>query len=385
MPKPIGSALPLLLAALTLALPGCGVEGVGADLESGAAPADGRTVSLTGAGATFPYPVYSTWFSTYARENPVRVNYQSIGSGGGIRQVTEGTVDFGGTDAPMTNEAMERAGHPLNLPTVLGAVVITYNLPGYEEGVNLDGPTIAAIFMGDITRWTDPRIVALNPGRRLPDQDLLVVHRSDGSGTTFVLSDYLSRVSPEWRERVGMGQALRWPTGLGAKGNEGIAGQLRLIPGSVGYVEQSFARQLDMPTAAVRNRSGRFVAPSIEATTRAVEGIGARVGEEADFRLSIVDPEHPDAYPIASWTYLLVPRHFDSCAKARALYHVMSWAIMDGDDAARRLYYAPLPEDVKARVLGEWRGSVTCGAGNEPVAVEPAAVEEAGAEPVAAG
>jgi phosphate transport system substrate-binding protein len=324
-------------------------------------------VTLTGAGATFPYPVYSRWFNIYAREHGVRVNYQSIGSGGGIRQITERTVDFGASDAPMREEAMERAGHPLNLPTVLGAVVITYNLPGFEGQLRLDGPTVADIFLGRITRWTDPRIVRLNPHLRLPDTDLLVVHRSDGSGTTYVFSDYLSKVSPEWKERVGNAQALRWPTGLGAKGNEGVAGQLRMIPGAVGYVEQSFARQLNMPTAAILNRSGNFIVPSIAATTAAVEGIGGRLGPDNDFRLSIVDMEGPDAYPIASWTYLLVPRHFDDCGRARALYGVIRWAFESGDDDARRLFYAPLPADVKSLVLSTWRDSVTCGAQRTPI------------------
>jgi phosphate transport system substrate-binding protein len=365
MPRLLASLPVIGLAALLL--PGCAEQ-------QAAVPAAGETealpagaVMLTGAGATFPYPIYSRWFHTYARENPVRVNYQSIGSGGGIRQITEGTVDFGGSDAPMTDEDLERARHPLNLPTVLGAVVITYNLPGYSGTLNLDGPTLAEIFLGKITRWTDPRIARLNPDQPLPAQDLLVVHRSDGSGTTFVLSDYLARVSPEWKQRIGVGQALRWPTGLGSKGNEGVAGQLRLVPGSIGYVEQAFARQLKMPTAALWNRSGSFVAPSIEATTRAVEGIEERVGEDLDFRLSIVDSEREGAYPLASWTYLLVPRHFESCTRARALYDVISWAILDGDEHARALHYAPLPADVKQLVLRKWRESVSCGANREPM------------------
>jgi phosphate transport system substrate-binding protein len=352
---------PWLLAGL---LVGCGEQHAATLSDADAAPA---RVTLTGAGATFPFPIYSRWFNVYAREHGVRVNYQSIGSGGGIRQITERTVDFGASDAPMREEAMERAGHPLNLPTVLGAVVVTYNLPGFDGEIRLDGPTIADIFLGNISRWTDPRITRLNPGLRLPDIDLLVVHRSDGSGTTYVLSDYLSRVSPEWRDRMGIAQALRWPTGLGAKGNEGVAGQLRMVPGAVGYVEQAFARQLNMPTASVLNRAGEFVHPSIEATTRAVEGIGDRLGPDRDFRLSIVDSDLPGAYPIASWTYLLVPRHFDDCGRARALFQVISWALREGDDHARALFYAPLPEDVQELVLGTWADTVTCGAANEPV------------------
>jgi phosphate transport system substrate-binding protein len=349
-----------------------GLLAAGCGEQYAATPADGAeaapaSVTLTGAGATFPFPIYSRWFNVYAREHGVRVNYQSIGSGGGIRQITERTVDFGASDAPMKEEAMERAGHPLNLPTVLGSVVVTYNLPGFEGEMRLDGPTIADIFLGNITRWTDPRIVRLNPGLQLPDIDLLVVHRSDGSGTTYVFSDYLSRVSPEWKERIGTAQALRWPTGLGAKGNEGVAGQLRLVPGAVGYVEQAFARQLNMPTASVWNRSGEFVRPSIEATTLAVEGIGERLGPDNDFRLSIVDSDRPGAYPIASWTYLLVPRHFDDCRRARALHEVISWALIEGDDHARALHYSPLPDDVQQLVLSNWAATVTCGADNQPV------------------
>ncbi len=361
-----GALLSVLLLAL---LAGCGEAGgipEGTAAEADAAPAG--AVTLTGAGATFPYPIYSRWFSFYARENPVRVNYQSIGSGGGIRQITEGTVDFGGSDAPMKDDALERAGYPLNLPTVLGAVVITYNLPGYEGTVNLDGPTLADIFLGEITRWNDPRIQHLNPGQPLPDRDLLVVHRSDGSGTTYVLSDYLVRVSPEWEERVGQGQALRWPTGLGAKGNEGVAGQLRMVPGAIGYVEQAFARQLNMPTAAIWNRSGAFVSPAIETTTRAVAGITERIGEERDFRLSIVDTDLEGGYPIASWTYILVPPHFDDCQRARALYRVFEWAFGEAGDAhARHLHYSPLPDDVKQMVLESWRTSVTCGPARAPL------------------
>jgi phosphate transport system substrate-binding protein len=357
---------PALFCILAATVAGCGEPGGAATLEGAEAGPPAR-VTLTGAGATFPFPIYSRWFNIYAREHGVRVNYQSIGSGGGIRQITEGTVDFGASDAPMKAEAMERAGHPLNLPTVLGAVVITYNLPEFSGEIRLDGPTIADIFLGNITRWTDPRITRLNPGVPIPDIDLLVVHRSDGSGTTYVLSDYLSQVSPEWADRMGQAQALRWPTGLGAKGNEGVAGQLRMVPGSVGYVEQAFARQLNMPTALVLNRAGEWVRPSIEATTRAVEGIGERIGATRDFRLSIVDSERPGAYPIASWTYLLVPRHFDDCGRARALHDVVTWALTEGDEHAQALFYAPLPQDVQDLVLDTWRATITCGAANEPL------------------
>lgn len=331
-----------------------------------AAPAGARR--LVGAGATFPYPIYSRWFSTYARTHPVEVNYQSIGSGGGIRQITEGTVDFGGSDAPMTDQEMERAGRPLNLPSVLGAVAVTYNLPDFDAQLRLDGETLADIFLGDVSRWNDARIAALNPGVALPDRDVLVVHRSDGSGTTYVFTDYLSVVSAAWRQRVGRGQAVRWPTGLGAKGNEGVAGQLKMIPGTIGYIEQAYARQNDMPTVAIQNGAGEFVVPSIDATIRAAAAVVERVGEDRDFRLSIVNTDAEGGYPIASWTYLLVPRHIPDCGRARALADVLTWALREGDSHARALYYAPLPEQAKELVLEELHASVTCGAGREPLA-----------------
>lgn len=328
-------------------------------------------MTLVGAGATFPYPIYSRWFAVYARTHPVRVNYQPIGSGGGVRQITEGTVDFGASDAPMTEEELEASGRPLNLPTVLGAVVVTYNLPDSDAQLRLDGETLAAIFLGDITRWNDPRIAALNPGVPLPDRDVLIVHRSDGSGTTYVFTDYLSAVSEAWRQRVGSGKAVRWPTGLGAKGNEGVAGQLKLIPGTIGYIEQAYARQNDLPTVAIENAAGEFVVPSTEATTRAAAGVIERVGDDRDFRLSIVNTDAKGGYPIASWTYLLMPRHFADCGRARAVADVFTWALREGDAQARELHYAPLPDDVEALVLDELNTSVACGADRQPVAAEP--------------
>lgn len=359
----VGLAVVLLAAACGPPRP----PGEDGEDTTAVAAASGAATRLVGAGATFPYPIYSRWFAVYARTHPVEVNYQSIGSGGGIRQITEGTVDFGASDAPMSEEEMERAGRPLNLPSVLGAVVVTYNLPELDAQLRLDGETLAAIFLGEITRWNDPRIAALNPGVPLPDRDLLVVHRSDGSGTTYVFTDYLAAVSEEWRRRVGHGQAVRWPTGLGAKGNEAVAGQLKLIPGSIGYIEQAYARQNDMPTIAIENGAGEFVAPSTEAITRAAADVTSRLGADRDFRLSIVNTAAAGGYPIASWTYVLVPRHFEDCGHARALSDVLTWALIEGDSHARELHYAPLPDEVETLVLEELNTNVTCGVDRQPL------------------
>ncbi len=333
---------------------------------------DAAEVTLTGAGATFPYPIYSRWFSLYSEANPVRVNYQSIGSGGGIRQMIEGTVDFGATDAPLTDEDEASIPGTLSIPTVLGAVVITYNLPDLTTPLQLDGETIAAIFLGEITSWQDPRIAALNPGVTLPDQDVIPVTRSDGSGTTYVFTDFLAAVSPIFTSRVGRGNAVSWPTGLGARGNEGVTGQVRQTPGSVGYVEQVYARQNDLPMAAIRNAAGEFVAPSIEATTAAAVGLEERIPANDDFRLSIVNAAGPGAYPIASWTYLLIAPHMEDCARAEALVNLIEWALMEGEGDAVALGYAPLTMEIRVRAMNALK-VVTCGAESRPV-IDPAEV-----------
>jgi len=322
-------------------------------------------LTITGAGATFPYPIYARWFSIYSREHPVRINYQSIGSGGGIRQMVEGTVDFGATDAPLTNEDLDRIPGTLSIPMVLGAVVLTYNLPGVTEPIRLDGETIAGIFLGEIRRWRDPRILALNPGIEFPDRDVIPVHRTDGSGTTYVFTDYLSAVSPAWRVRVSRGNAVRWPTGLGARGNEGVTGQVRQAPGGIGYVEQVFARQNRLPMAHVRNAKGEFIAPSIEATTAAAAGLVDRI-EGDDFRLSIVNAEADGAYPISSWTYLLVASHFRDCARGSAILDIIRWALLEREGDVLELNYAPLAPAVRIRAL-EALKRVTCGAENRSI------------------
>src|SRR4051812_8466902 len=260
-------------------------------------------LTINGAGATFPYPIYSKWFDAYTKVDPsVRFNYQSIGSGGGQKQISEQTVDFGASDGPMSDENLSKApGKIVHIPTVAGAVVVTYNLPGAPK-LKLDGPTIAAIFMGKIVKWNDPAIAALNAGVKLPKADVVVVHRSDGSGTSYIWTDYLSSVSPPWQSRVGRGTSVKWPTGLGAKGNEGVAGQVKQLPGAIGYTELIYALQNKMSMADVKNKAGTFVAPSPEAVTAALTA--ATVPD--DFRFSIVNPEGANAYPIGGVTWLLI-------------------------------------------------------------------------------
>jgi len=356
-------ALGMVLAVL-LAGAGCWSfpEEIGQDGEV----VGGGELTLTGAGATFPYPIYARWFSIYSRENPIRVNYQSIGSGGGIRQMIAGTVDFGATDAPPTEEDLSRIPGTMSIPMVLGAVVLTYNLQGVEGELRLDGETVAGIFLGEIQRWRDPRITRLNPHIDFPDRDILPVHRSDGSGTTYVFTDYLEAVSPAWRSRVGRGNAVRWPTGLGARGNEGVAGQVKLAPGAIGYVEQVFARQNRLPMASIQNGGGEYVAPSIEATTLAAAGLAARIPDNDDFRLSIVNAAGPGAYPIASWTYLLVAPHFSECRRGTALLDLIRWSLIHGVEDAISLSYAPLTSEVRLRILEALR-KVTCGPETRPV------------------
>ncbi|HEU4584543.1 MAG TPA: phosphate ABC transporter substrate-binding protein PstS [Gemmatimonadaceae bacterium] len=315
----------------------------------GVACADGQ--DLDGAGATFPYPIYSKWFSDYARESGVRINYQSIGSGGGIRQLTEGTVDFGASDAPMTDEEMAKLKSPvLHFPTVLGAVVITYNLPGVDGALKLSGPVLADIFLGKITRWNDSRVAALNSGVKLPASDILVVHRSDGSGTTYIFSDYLAAVSPAWKSGPGKGKELSWPTGLGAKGNEGVAGQVKQMPGAIGYVELAYAKQNGLTYASIENASGSFVAPTIESVTAAAAGAAGNLPDDTDYRISIVNAPGAEAYPISSFTYLLVYGNQRDAKKAEALLGFLRWYLREGEESAASLDYAPLPPTIVAQL-----------------------------------
>lgn len=339
------------LPALTLAVLACSSSD-NSDNTQGAGSRSG-SVDLTGAGATFPAPLYFKWTSDYANAKGIRVNYQSIGSGGGIRQVSEGTVDFGATDGPMTDTELSGAkgGRIMHFPTVLGAVVIAYNLPGFTGELRLAGPVIAEIFLDKIKKWNDPKIAALNPGVSLPNTDILVVHRSDGSGTTYVFTDYLSAISPEWAQGPGRGKDIAWPTGLGGKGNEGVAGQIKQIPGALGYVELAYARQNNLPTAAVQNSAGNFIAPSIEAITAAAEGVAARLPADTDYRISIVNSPGADAYPISSFTWLLVYEQQADSVKGRKLVDFMRWALTEGEKQAEALDYAPLPAAMANRLL----------------------------------
>jgi phosphate transport system substrate-binding protein len=303
---------------------------------------------INGAGATFPYPLYSKWFDEYAKVDPsVRFNYQSIGSGGGQKQILAQTVDFGASDGPMSNENLAKAaGKLLHIPTVAGAVVLTYNLPGKPK-LKLDGATIADIFLGKIIKWNDKRLAALNPGAKLPDTDLVVVHRSDGSGTSYIFTDFLSNVSPDWEKKVGRNTSVKWPTGLGAKGNEGVAGQIKQLPGTLGYVELAYADQNQLPCAEIKNAAGSFVAPCIASVTEALAS--AEVPE--DFRFSMVNPPGEKAYPIAGATWLLVYQHQKDAAKGKKLVEFLNWALTNGEGMAQTLDYAPLPDKLEQRVI----------------------------------
>ena len=303
---------------------------------------------INGAGATFPYPIYSKWFDEYAKVDPsVRFNYQSIGSGGGQKQITARTVDFGASDGPMSDENLAKApGKLLHIPTVAGADVITYNLPGSPK-LKLDSDTIANIFLGNITRWNDSKIAALNPGVDLPNLPVIVVHRSDGSGTSYIFTDYLSNISPVWADTVGKGTSVKWPTGLGGKGNEGVAGQVKQLSGAVGYVELIYAKQNNMPYADVKNASGNFITPSIDSVTEALAT--AKIPD--DFRFSMVNAPGDKAYPIAGTTWLLVYQQQKDAAKGKKLVEFLNWALTKGEGMAASLDYASLPESVQQRVL----------------------------------
>ena len=308
----------------------------------GAARAE--SLLINGAGATFPYPIYSKWFDEYSKIHPdSHFNYQSIGSGGGIRQISEGTVDFGATDGPMTDEQLQKAKIKiLHFPTVLGAVVPTYNVPEVQSDLSFTPQALSGIFLGKITKWNDPEIAKTNPGAKLPDKPIIVAHRSDGSGTTYVWVDFLSKVSPEWKQKVGVGTSVNWPVGLGGKGNEGVTGLVKQTPYAIGYVELIYAEQNKLPFGKVQNASGTSVKASLESVTAAA----ASAKMPADFRVSITNPPGKEAYPIASFTWLLIPAQISDPAKGKAIVDFLHWMLHDGQKFAPPLSYAPLPKEV---------------------------------------
>jgi phosphate transport system substrate-binding protein len=317
-------------------------------LLTGLAATASAQMTINGAGATFPYPIYSKWFDAYAKVDPsVRFNYQSIGSGGGQKQILAQTVDFGASDGPMSDDNLAKApGKLLHIPTVAGAVVMTYNLPG-TANLKLDGETIADIFLGKVTKWNDPKLAALNPGVNLPAADIVVVHRSDGSGTTFIFTDYLSKVSPEWKKKAGNNTSVNWPVGLGGKGNEGVSGQVKQTPNSIGYVELIYAIQNKMPYAEVKNPAGEFVKPTLDSVTAAL----ATADVPEDFRFSMTNAPGKGAYPIAGATWLLVYQQQKDATKGKKLVEFLKWAESDGEKMAKDLDYAPLPDALQQRVL----------------------------------
>jgi phosphate transport system substrate-binding protein len=306
---------------------------------------------INGAGATFPYPIYSKWFSEYRKVRPdIQINYQPIGSGGGIRQLDSGTVDFGATDQPMTDDQLAKARiKPLHFPAVLGAIVPTYNIPEVKGELRFTPEALAGVFLGKITKWNDPELVRANPGLKLPAKDILVVHRSDGSGTTYIWTDYLSKTSSEWKSRVGANTSVNWPVGLGAKGNDGVSGLVKQTPYSLGYVELVYALQNKMTYGRVRNSAGTFVKPELGTVTAAAAGAAANMPD--DFRVSITNPPGKEAYPISSFTWLLVPARIQDAAKKKVLADFLRWMLGPGQKMAESLSYAPLPPSVATKEL----------------------------------
>ena len=314
-----------------------------------ALPCFGDTTTLNGAGATFPNPIYQKWFSEYNKLHPdVQINYQSIGSGGGIQQVLKGTVDFGASDGPMSDEQLSQAKTKiLHIPTVLGAVVPAYNVPGVSGELKFTGEVLANIFLQKITSWNDPALVKLNPDAKLPNQPIIVVHRSDGSGTTFIFTDYLSKVSKEWETQVGKGTSVKWPVGLGGKGNEGVAGQVRQLQGAIGYIELIYALENKIPYGSVKNAAGEFVKASLGGVT---EAAGSVKTMPADFRVSITNAPGKTAYPISSFTWLLIPVQSKDANRGKIITDFLNWMVSDGQKLTNQLSYAPLPDNVAEKV-----------------------------------
>lgn len=305
---------------------------------------------VNGAGATFPYPIYSKWFSEYAKVDPsVKFNYQSIGSGGGIKQITAQTVDFGASDKFLSDAELKAApGKLIHIPTVMGAVVVIYNIPGVPKGLKLSSEDVADIFLGKITKWNDPKIANDNPGVKLPDQSIVVVHRSDGSGTTSIFTDYLSGVNAEWKSKVGTGSSVKWPVGLGGKGNEGVAGQVKNTRYAIGYAELAYAFENKLTYATLKNKSDQFVEPSIKSTSAAAAAAAKQM--PADYRISLVNQPGKEAYPIVGFTWLLVYEQQKDKVKGKKLVEFLEWSLHKGQKMASGLLYAPLPENVQKMV-----------------------------------
>lgn len=309
--------------------------------------------SINAAGATFPYPIYSKWFEEFRQAHPsIEINYQSIGSGGGIQQLTAGTVDFGASDMPMKDAQIAALKiKPLHFPTVLGGLVPTYNIPGVSQDLKFTPETLSAIYLGKITKWNDPQLVKDNAGAKLPASDIVVVHRSDGSGTTFVFTDYLSKVSPQWKSQVGANTSVKWPVGTGQKGNEGVAGMVKQTPGAIGYVELIYAVQTHLNYGLMRNSAGVFLKADFNSVTAAAAG--AAKDMPSDFRVSITNAPGKTAYPISSFTWMLVPTHIADAAKAKAIREFLTWMLADGQKFAAGLSYAPLPKEVVAKEIAQ--------------------------------
>ena len=340
----------LAVFALCLVLTNCSTPTTPPVPEKSAGPAaaSANQVLINGAGATFPNPIYSKWFDQYHRMFPhISINYQSVGSGAGIRQVLEGTVDFGATDGPMTGDQLQQAKTKiLHFPTVLGADVAAYNVSGITEELNFTAEALAGIFLGKTKKWNDPELKTVNPGVNLPDKDIVVVHRSDGSGTTYVWVDYLSKISPEWKSKVGVNTSVNWPVGLGGKGNEGVSGLIQQTPNSIGYIELIYAVQNKMRYGKVRNSAGSFVKAGLASVTAAAAGAAKEM--PADFRVSITNPSGKDVYPVSSFTWLLIPSKIQDEAKKKAIKDFLQWMLKDGQDMVEALSYGRLPAEVIA-------------------------------------
>ncbi len=307
-------------------------------------------VKLTGAGSTFDYPIFSKWFDTYNKMTGIQINYASIGSGGGIRQVTEGTVDFGASDAPLTEEQMnafkqKRGTDVLHIPIIMGGVAITYNLPSVGNGIKLDGTTLADIYLGKITKWNDPKLVKMNPDKKLPNKAIIVAHRSEGSGTTFIFTSYLTKVSPEWAKKCGNSTSVNWPVGLGAKGTEGVAGIIAQTPGAIGYIELAYAKQNNLPYCEMKNKAGNFVDVNFNTVSDAAAGASKNMPK--DLRAVITNSEGKNSYPICGFSWVVVPKDIKNKSHAQALVKFLKWAVTKGQADATSLYYAPLPSSVQ--------------------------------------